>query len=642
MYFHRPEDQGDKGEKGDKGDQGEKGEEGDKGEKGDKGEGIVTCGPFEANENITIGGLVKLVNVDGVAEVRNIHPAGTYEWARRAGGMLDDSGLGISTDCQGNVYVTGLFQGTATFENVPADVSPITLTSAGNSDIFVAKMNSSGRWLWARQASGIGFETGFAISASCNGNVYVTGRFQLTVTFVNVPPDIPPITLTAIPSMVVSSDIFVAKIDSDGNWIWARQAGGISTDFGQGIIVDCDENIYVTGFFSVAATFVNVPPDMPPIMLTSEGDRDIFVAKLDANGTWIWARQAGGTFNDEGLGITADCQGNIYVTGYFIDEATFVNVPPDVPQITLTSLSRDAFVAKINSNGVWIWARQTNGDGAQDAEGFGISTDCIGNIYVTGPFLNSITFVNVPADPVPITLTSTTPNLYDVFVAKINSNGTWIWARQAGSIEDDAGFGIATDCRGDSYVTGFFMDTITFVNNPPTFPPITLTHDGANGDLFVAKINANGTWIWARQGSGPAEEGGNAISVDCQGNIYVAGAFEATVTFINPSPTIPNPVLTSVGQFDIFVTKLSDDITTNLVGIAPESVTAGELINPVFPGISSGPVFTDLLPGYDYGRNNNGELVVICKCEKCADPQLRYFGTAGSTNCMIINPCNCP
>ena len=133
----------------------------------------------------------------------------------------------------------------------------------------------------------------------------------------------------------------VALFAQNEDWIWANQAGGTNDDTGYSIAVDANGNSYVTGSFFGSATFGTTT-------LTSSGYEDIFVAKMDNNGNWLWANKAGGTNWDYGYGIAVDANGNSYVTGYFWGNATFGTT-------TLTSSGQyDIFVAKMDSNGNWL------------------------------------------------------------------------------------------------------------------------------------------------------------------------------------------------------------------------------------------------------------------------------------------------
>ncbi|MDD4309565.1 MAG: SBBP repeat-containing protein, partial [Candidatus Cloacimonetes bacterium] len=358
-------------------------------------------------------------------------------WAKQAGGTVYDYGQAIATDINGNSYVTGYFYGAATFG------STMLVSSGGSADIFIAKLDSSGNFLWAKQAGGTSFDHGYCISTDSNGNCYVTGYFYGTAIFGAT-------TLTSNGSSGYG-DIFIAKLDANGNYLWVKQAGGTSNDIGYGIATDSNGNSYVTGYFAGTATFGTTS-------LTSSGGYDIFIAKLDTNGNYLWAKKAGGTSTDEGNGIATDSSGNSYVTGYFNGTATFGTT-------TLTSNGSsysDIFIAKLDTNGNYLWAK--NAGGTSGDYGYGISTDSSGNSYVTGYFNGTATFVTT-------SLTSSGSN--DIFIAKLDTDGNYQWAKKAGSASDDYGYGIATDSSGNSYVTGSFLGTATFgstslVNNSTT------------------------------------------------------------------------------------------------------------------------------------------------------------------------------
>ncbi len=435
-------------------------------------------------------------------------------WATKAGGTYEETVCSIAVDANGSSYVTGRFEENTTFGTT-------TLTCSGYEDIFVAKMDSNGNWLWAKQAGGTSYNSGFSITIDANGNSYVTGYFQSSATFGTT-------TLTSIGGR----DIFVAKLDSNGNWLWAKQAGGTSYNSGFSIAVDATGISYVTGYFNDSVTFGT-------ITLTSISGTDIFVAKLDSNGNWLWANQAGGTSIDEGYSITVDASGNSYITGYFYSSSITFGT------ITLSnsnSVYADIFVAKLDSNGNWLWAKQVGGTG--EDEGNSIAVDSNGNSYVTGYFFSrSITFD---------TTALTNSGYDDIFVAKLDSSGNWLWAKQAGGIGADVGNGIAIDANGNSYVTGYFEYSATF-------GATTLTSIGGY-DIFVAKLDSNGNWVWAKQAGGILTDEGHSIAVDTNGNSYVTGSFAGSAIFG------PTTLTSSVGG-DIFVAKLGEANSINLPDI---------------------------------------------------------------------------
>ncbi len=425
-----------------------------------------------------------------------------WQWTEKAGGSGDDGGSNIIVDSLGNSYVTGSFTGTAVFGD-------ISLDSNGDGDIFIAKLNSNGVWQWAKKAGGSGYDCGQSIIIDPNGNSYVTGYFSGMATFGSS-------TLTSYGS----NDIFVAKLNSSGVWQWAKKAGGSSNDYSKEISIDSNGNSYITGTFEGNATFGSLTINC------SSGYSDIFVAKLNFNGDWQWVKQAGGSsWYDRGYSISVDSNGNLYVTGFFYYTATFGSS-------TLTSYgNNDIFVAKLNSNGDWLWVKQAGGIEEDWAEA--IIVDSVGNSFITGIFEDTATFGS-------IALTSS--GGYDVFIAKLNSNGDWQWAEKAGGSSNEIGYGISIDSNGNSYVTGIFSGTATFDSD-------TLTSSGASNDIFISKLNSNGDWQWVKQAGGSSSDTGQGISVDSNGDVYVSGQFYLSATF-------GDDTLISSGVQDIYVSKL--------------------------------------------------------------------------------------
>jgi len=414
------------------------------GSSADEGHGITidaagntyVIGYFE--ETATFGSFSLTSSGSSDIFVAKMDANGIWQWATKAGGSSSDYGSEIITDATGNTFVTGSFNGTATFGNY-------SLTSDGGCDVFVAKIDANGIWQWATKAGGNDNNAGGGITIDAAGNTFVTGRFIGTATFGNY-------SLTSDGG----GDVFVAKMDANGNWQWATKAGGSYYDQGSGITIDAAGNTYVTGYFDETATFGS-------FSLTGYGGFVIFVAKMDANGNWQWATQAGGCGLDFALQITIDDYANTYVTGYFDDTATFGS-------FSLTSSgSWDIFVAKMDANGNWQWA--TKAGGSNNDRGYGITIDAAGNTYVTGYFEETATFGS---------FSLTVYGGFDIFVAKMDANGNWQWAAKAGGSDFDKGYGITIDAASNTYVTGYFGETAYFGS-------YSLTGYGIY-DIFVAKL----------------------------------------------------------------------------------------------------------------------------------------------------------
>jgi hypothetical protein len=359
---------------------------------------------------------------------------------------------------------------------------------------------------WAIQAGGIEADAASRIAADANGNSYVTGIFRDTASFG---------TIDLISSG--STDIFIAKYDPSGNVIWARKAGGTNIDAGKNIAVDDSGNSFITGEFLGTATFGS-------ITLTSNGNYDTFIAKYDSAGNVLWALQSGGTGLEMGRGITVDRNGNCYLTGYFDGSAAFGGT-----NFTSNGIY-DVYIAKYDASGNFQWAARA---GSNDEDfGRNISVDGNGNSYITGTFRNMITFGGT-------TLTSN--GMEDIFIAKYDAAGNLVWAKSAGNMNRDGAVGIETDSSGNSCITGEFQGTIAF----DTF---TLTSTGSLPDIFVARYDAAGNVMWARQAGGTGNDFGRNIDLDDNGNIYISGEFESTASFGSNN-------LNSIGNVDIFIAE---------------------------------------------------------------------------------------
>ncbi len=480
---------------------------------------LSTALPFAdfSQENIDNGlteaQLESLQEIDFTAGANNNDPS--WSWAVKAGGASNDNGRKIATDSQGNVYVTGWFASSVSF-------GTFSLNSTSGNDVYVAKLNSTGSWLWVVKANGTGDEYANDIVIDTNGNVFITGYFTSSVSF------------GSTNLSTSGSDSYVAKLNQNGSWLWAAIAGS-STGHGNGISVDSNGDAYVTGWFTTSASFGTNS-------LSNGGTEDIYVAKINSTGSWKWAVKAGSTTNnDGGVGIGVGASGNIFVSGSFQASATFGST-------TLASSGVfNVFVAKLTSTGSWLWAVKAGG-GSYD-HGGEISLDSNENIYIIGDYYSS------PCVFGSYSISNAGSN--DIYVAKLNSNGTWLWAKSVGSSGTDGGYGIVIDPIGGAYATGWFQSTVSFGN-------INLSSRGGR-DIFVAKVDASGSWDWALKSGGTASDTGTGVAVDNNGNLFSTGIFSGTGYFGNTS-------FASSGGDDIVVAKIKT-VSLWIDSIGPENGT---------------------------------------------------------------------
>jgi peptidoglycan hydrolase-like protein with peptidoglycan-binding domain len=416
------------------------------------------------------------------------------------GGTNNNQGESIAVDSSGNIYITGYF-----YETV--DFGGGNVTSAGSTDIFVLKLNSSGTFQWVNTYGGTSFDFGRGIAVDSSGNIYITGYFYETVDF-----GAGNITSSG------SADIFVLKLNSSGTFQWVSTYGGTSGDVGEDITVDSSGNSYITGIFEGTV-------DFGAGNITSSGSADIFVLKLNSSGTFQWVNTYGGSAFDVGHDIAVDSSGNSYITGYF--EGTV-----DFGGGNATSAgAADIFILKLNSSGTFQWVNIFGGTSTD--VGQGIAVDSSGNSYITGSFLGTVDFGGGNV---------TSAGSDDIFVLKLNSSGTFQWVSTFGGTSIDIGEDITVDSSGNSYITGWFRETVDFGAGNVT--------SAGGGDIFVLKLNSSGTFQWVNTYGGTSGDVGEGITVDSSSNSYITGWFRETVDFGGGN-------VTSAGGSDIFVLKLN-------------------------------------------------------------------------------------
>lgn len=454
---------------------------------------------------------------------------GDLVWAKGFGGTANDIGLGIITDATGNSYVVGQFQNTVDFD---PGAGTTNLTSVGNSDGFVSKFDSNGTLVWVKQFGSTSLDTAVEVKLDSNNDVYITGSFRGTVDFdpgagtanktsngendifllklsnsgnfvwvksfgstqydegvdlaldnsnnihllsnftgtVDFDPGASTYNLTSTSASYF--DIAVTKLDSNGNFIWAKGFGSTSEEYAGGIVINNSGNVYVSGNFDGTVDF---DPGAGTFNLTSNF-YDLFVSALDNSGQFLWAIHVGGSGIDEGNDIAIDTADNIYVLGHFQDTVDF-NPKSDTFYLSSNGLS-DGYILKLDNFGNFMWARSFGSAMADFA--LNIILDSNNNPYIIGSFANTVDFN--PGTGV-YNLTST--GGYDIFAAKLKSNGNFVWARNVGGSSNDVGFGIALDSSNNNvHITGNFESTADF---DPGAGTSNLTSIGGS-DIFILKL----------------------------------------------------------------------------------------------------------------------------------------------------------
>lgn len=350
----------------------------------------------------------------------------------------------------------------------------------------------SSQWLWAKSAGNSGYDYGNSVAADNAGNSYLTGSFNTSITFD------PSHSFTS----AGSSDIFLVKYDPEGTIIWAVSAGGSDAEIPMSVAVDKTGNVYVAGYFKSSSLVFGTTT------LTNAGGNtyDLFLVKYDPSGTVLWAKSAGGTGDDRAYSVAVDTLGNSFLTGYFVSSTiTFGTLPLN------NTGALDLYLVKYDENGNALWANSASGTGFEYS--YSVAVDKAGNSFITGSF-NSNTLTFAPL------MTISGPANTNIFVAKYSPAGLPLWAKQAGIVNDNIGYSVATDTTGNCFVAGSFKGS-TLV-----FGTTTLTNKG-HSDIFVVKYNGLGDPLWARSAGGSQEDAGKAVTTDKAGYCYLAGYFKS-------------------------------------------------------------------------------------------------------------------
>jgi len=396
----------------------------------------------------TLAGKTLIAKGDNDMFTAKLSPSGALVWVATAGGTGWTCGEDIAVDWAGNVHVSGRFRGTATFGS-------FTHTKVSHREVFVAKLNPTGKYNWVFTAKGKNWESGEEIALGPQGSVYVAGYFEDSLTFGS----------TTLQSKG-SKDVFVAKLNSSGGLNWVISAGDVNSDELGGLAVDESGNAYITGWFSGKMTLGS---------FVLSGQSDLFVARLSKGGKFQWAKSAGGVGSGQGRAITVDSVGNSYVTGTFGGNATFGT-------LTLKGDGSDLFVSKLDSSGKFTWAVGFKGSGWE--YGRAIRLNRAGQIVIGGHFGY---YAKGPGETLTLgTQVLTSKGKVDAFMALLDPQGKALWASGGGGPDLEYLHGLAIGPTGSVFSCGSFKLTGTFGNK-------TLVSQGGE-DGFLWKEPPSSKW----------------------------------------------------------------------------------------------------------------------------------------------------
>ena len=405
--------------------------------------GICIVGTFQ--NSINING--QNYNSNGGADIflTKMDFEGNFLWVKTFGSFNLDYAFDVDCDSGGNSIITGAFRNNMT---LPGGV---TITAVAGADVFTAKFDANGDCIWARTGAGPAFDMGNEINSTATNDILIIGNTEGDITFG-----------TTTLNHIDSTDIYVAKYSSTGVLQMATLFGGVGYSQGRGISSSSNGNILISGVFTGSITLGN-----SVFSSSSINDEDCFVAGLDANGNVLWAKQYGSsTGNDYARGIDADAQGNVYVSGVFSGTVDFGGV-------TFTAAgAADIFLLKLDANGNIVWRKQIGGNGTE--EGCEIEVSAEGSVSITGAYSQSLNLGGINFSAL---------GARDIFIAKTDSSGNYMWAKTMGGNQDDVNYAIGINSLNQDLVTvGTYSNSFTNGTD-------TITSNG-NTDSYISKMDS--------------------------------------------------------------------------------------------------------------------------------------------------------
>jgi hypothetical protein len=404
------------------------------------------------------------------AFITKFDPLGNFIWAKSIAGTGDVDAYSITLDPSGNIYTTGAFGGEADFN---PGTGIYNISSTGIFNTFISKLDINGNFIWAKTfSSTANYNIGHSIVTDRKKNIYTTGYFYTATDF-----DPGPLSFT-LATKAGARDIYVSKLDSSGNFIWAKALGGKGGAEGYSIAVDTAGYVYTTGYFKDTTDFDPGPGDYS---LPGPNFFNVFINKLDPFGNFVWAKSlsalssGGGSW---GQSLTVDKIGNVYTTGFF---GGILDIDPGPATSTISSFggTQDIFINKLDGSGNPVWCKQLGGGGDDMPNSIVMDSSC--NIYSTGTFKNTADF-----DPGPGIANFISAGNEDVYFNKLDSAGNFILTKCFGGTLRDFGLSLFIDSYKNVHITGVFNGTCDF---DPDLPSFNLISSG-NEDAFILKLGS--------------------------------------------------------------------------------------------------------------------------------------------------------
>ncbi|MEO0083060.1 MAG: SBBP repeat-containing protein [candidate division WOR-3 bacterium] len=481
-------------------------------------------------------------------------------WATYYGGTDQDNCDGsreigaITTDNSGNIYVTGFTKSSNFPTQNPSGGAYFQGTNAGQIDAFILKFSNTGQREWATYYGGTADDIGISIATDYLANVLVTGNTFSS----NFPTYNPGAGAYFQNTNGGSADAFVLKFNNNGIRQWATYYGGYSSDVGYSITTDGAGNIFITGN-TYSSNFPTYDAGGGAYYQNSlaGGLFDAFILKFNNAGIRQWATYYGGNDEDHGYAIAADANGNIFITG-MTRSTNFPILDAGSGAYFQSSILgyRTVFILKFNNNGIRQWA--TYYGGSTNDYGRAITTDCLGNVFVSG----NTSSTNFPVYDAGggAYFQANNAGSDDAFILKFNNNGVRHWATYYGGSSGDIARTITTDNVGNIFIAGN-----TLSSNFPTYNPgSSAYYQGslAGGhEAFILGFNNAGIRLWGTFYGGGSTDYGMSIKTDASGNIFATG-FTLSTNFPTYNPGGNSYYqANNAGSYDAYILKFASAVS---------------------------------------------------------------------------------
>jgi hypothetical protein len=436
---------------------------------------------------------------------------GTQAWSRSFGAAGDQLSYAVAVDKDGNIVIAGAFSGTIDFGG------GVQLSAAATArDIFVAKLDATGVVSWAKSfPTSSSALSGGSVAVDPWGAIFLGGGFAGTIDFG-----------AGASSSAGLYDVFVVKLDPSGSVVWGKRFGAAGNEELGGLAVDASGSVVVTGNTDGAVDFGGGA-------LAGVGSMDLFAVKLDGAGGHVWSKRFGDGSAQHGRAVAVSGAGDVAIAGQAAGSIDFGcgALPDNVGNDPV--LGGDVVLARLSPAGTCLWSKRF-GDGAkQDPDG--VAIDAAGAVIVTGHFEGVLDFGGGPL---------TSAGKTDLFVAKLDAAGGYVWGLRAGDGQDQLPRGIAVDAAANVLVTGYFAGSMDLGGG-------TLVSTGGSVDVFLAKLSGStGAHLWSRRFGDAQAQYATGVAADPAGNAVVTGYFLGTLDF-------GGNALASAGGRDLFVTKFT-------------------------------------------------------------------------------------